>query len=118
MDNTGFTINPKLYDFLKWMALVLLPAVAALYVSLGSLWDFPAVTQVVGTLTAIDTFLGILLNRSAKNFAKEQVVGDIVMTQDVDGAVSGMRMIANRDPLILDENKKAVFNVRREHPLK
>lgn len=114
MSNTGFTINPKLYDFLKWLALVLLPAIAALYVGVGSLWNFPAIPQVVGTITAVDTFLGLLLNKSSKNFASEQVVGDIIVQQDQFGTVSGMRLVADKDPLVFDDQKKAVFNVRRE----
>jgi hypothetical protein len=114
MDNNGFTINPKLYDFLKWAALVLLPAAASLYVALGSLWDFPAIQQVVGTMTAIDAFLGLILNKSAKNFDKQEVVGAIVVQQDRFGTVSGMKLVADRDPLILDEQRQARFNVRRE----
>lgn len=114
MDESGFTISPKLYDFLKWMALVLLPGLAALYAGLGSLWNFPAITEVVGSVTAVDTFLGVLLGRSSSNYARQSVVGEIVAQQDKDGLVTGYRMIANRDPLVFDEQKKAVFTVRRE----
>lgn len=117
MNNDGFTISPKFYNFLKWVALVLLPALTALYVGVGSLWNFPAVTQVVGTMTVLDTVLGIILNKSSKNFAKEQVVGDLIVQQDSDGLAAGIRMVAHRDPLILDEQKKAVFIVKREQQL-
>lgn len=117
MNNEGFTINPKLYDFLKWVALVLLPALTALYVGVGSLWNFPAVTQVVGTMTVLDTVLGIILNKSSKNFLKERVVGDLIVKQDPDGLAAGITMVAHRDPLILDEQKQAIFNVKREQPL-
>lgn len=117
MNNDGFTISPKFYNFLKWVALVLLPALTALYVGVGSLWNFPAVTQVVGTMTVLDTVLGIILNKSSKNFAKEQVVGDLIVQQDSDGLAAGIRMVAHRDPMILDEQKKAVFIVKREQQL-
>lgn len=117
MDNTGFTLNPKLYDFLRWVALILLPALTALYVGVGSLWNFPAVTQVVGTMTVLDTVLGILLNQSSKNHAKDIVVGDILVQQDLDGVVTGMRMEAHRDPLVFEDQKKAVFNIKREYPM-
>lgn len=117
MNNDGFTISPKLYNFLKWVALVLLPALTALYVGVGSLWNFPAITQVVGTMTVLNTVLGIILNKSSKNFAKEQVVGDLIVQQDSDGLAAGIRMVAHRDPLILDEQKKAVFIVKREQQL-
>jgi hypothetical protein len=110
-------MNSKVYDLLKWIALILLPGVGALYFALGQLWNFPAVEQVVGSITAIDVFLGMLINKTSKNHAVSNVVGDLVVTQDLDGMASGMRLEANRDPLIFEDQKDAVFRVRREFPI-
>lgn len=59
----------KVYDALKWVAQILLPAVATLYFALASIWDFfPYPEQIVGTITAVDAFLGVLLGISTVQY--------------------------------------------------
>ena len=65
-------MSNKTYDTLKWVALVVLPAVATLYFALSGIWGFPYGEQVVGTITAIDTFLGALLGISSINYNKKE----------------------------------------------
>jgi len=62
------TMSNKVYDVLKWVAQVLLPAIATLYFALAGIWGFPFGEQVVGTITAVDTFLGVVLHVSTKNY--------------------------------------------------
>jgi hypothetical protein len=57
-------LSNKTYDLLKWIAQILLPALGTLYFALASIWGLPYAEQIVGTLTAIDTFLGVLLGIS------------------------------------------------------
>lgn len=57
-------IPNKLYDILKWIALILLPAIGALWVALGKIWGFPYLAEISGTILAVDTFLGALLGIS------------------------------------------------------
>ena len=64
-------MNNKTYDVLKWIAQILLPATATLYFALASIWGFPYGEQIVGTITAIDTFLGVLLGISTYNYYKK-----------------------------------------------
>lgn len=64
-------MNNKVYDILKWIALILLPALGTLYFALASIWGFPYAEQIVGTITAIDTFLGVLLGISTSSYKKE-----------------------------------------------
>lgn len=59
------------YDKLKTISLIILPALATFYGSLGKIWGFPMTEQVVLTITAIDTFLGALLGISNINYYKE-----------------------------------------------
>lgn len=59
------------YDFLKWVAQFLLPAVGTLYFALASIWALPYGEQVVGTITAVDTFLGVLLGISSNTYYKD-----------------------------------------------
>lgn len=65
-------LNNRVYDSLKWVAQILLPAIATLYFALASIWGLPYGEQIVGTITAIDTFLGVLLGISTYNYNKAQ----------------------------------------------
>lgn len=56
------------YDILKYTAQYILPAAGTLYFTLSGIWGFPYGNEVVGTLTAIDTFLGVLLGISSANY--------------------------------------------------
>lgn len=60
----------KVYDILKWLAQILLPALGTLYFALAGIWGLPCAEQVVGTITALDTFLGIILGLSAARYNK------------------------------------------------
>lgn len=60
----------KTYDILKWVALIVLPAIGTLYFALAGIWGFPYGEQVVGTITAIETFLGAVLQISNSNYKK------------------------------------------------
>ena len=63
-------MSNKTYDVLKWIAQFLLPAAGTLYFALAGIWGLPYGEQVVGTITAVDTFLGVLLGISAANYNK------------------------------------------------
>lgn len=65
-------MSNKVYDILKWIALVVLPASATLYAALSGIWGFPYGDQVVGTIAAVDTFLGALLGISSIQYAKKE----------------------------------------------
>lgn len=65
-------LKNKTYDFLKWVALVVLPAIGTLYFALSGIWGLPYGEQIVGTITAIDTFLGAILGISSINYHKEK----------------------------------------------
>ena len=66
----------KTYDILKWIAQILLPALGTLYFALAQIWHFPLAEEIVGTITAVDAFLGVLLGISTKNYYKENDDGD------------------------------------------
>ncbi len=64
-------ISNKMYDVLKWIAQIFLPAIGTLYFALAGIWGFPYGEQIVGTITAIDAFLGAILGISTKMYNKE-----------------------------------------------
>jgi hypothetical protein len=61
-------LNNETYDILKWVALIVLPALGSLYFGLASIWGLPYGEQIVGTITVIDTFLGAILGISTHNY--------------------------------------------------
>ena len=65
-------LSNKQYDVLKWVAQILLPALGTLYFALAGIWGFPYGEQIVGTITATDTFLGVILGISSSQYKKEE----------------------------------------------
>lgn len=63
-------MSNKTYDILKWIAQYILPAFGALYFALASIWGLPYGEQIVGTITAIDAFLGVALGISSSQYNK------------------------------------------------
>lgn len=63
-------ISNKLYDSLKWLVIIVLPALATLYAALAAVWAWPDPDQVVTTITAVDTFLGAVLCISSATYNK------------------------------------------------
>ena len=61
-------LTNKSYDVLKWIAQYLLPAAGTLYFALSGIWGLPYGEQIVGTITAIDTFLGVILGISTMQY--------------------------------------------------
>ena len=61
-------MSNELYDILKWIAMVLLPALGTLYFALAGIWNLPMGEEIVGTITALDTFLGVLLGISSAQY--------------------------------------------------
>ena len=60
----------KAYNVLKWLTMIVLPALATLYFALSGIWGFPYGEQVVGTITALVTFFGVVLGVSTAQYNK------------------------------------------------
>ena len=65
-------LSNKAYDIMCWIAIILLPALGTLYFAIAGIWGLPYAEQVVGTITAIDTFLGAILQISKANYSKKE----------------------------------------------
>ncbi len=72
-------LNSKVYDILKWLVQIVLPAIGACYAALAALWGFPYAEQVVGSISAICVLLGACLRISNSNYS-----GDGVLTVNAD----------------------------------
>lgn len=61
-------MSNKTYDILKYIAQIVLPALGTLYFALASIWGLPYGEQIVGTITAVDAFLGAILKISTDKY--------------------------------------------------
>lgn len=88
-------LSNNVYNKLKWIAQYLIPALGALYFALAGIWGLPYGEQIIGTLAAIDTFLGVILGLSSSKYNKEFLtynvpvkaldgVGTVTFTVDPD----------------------------------
>ena len=65
-------LSNKAYDVLKYIALIVLPALGTLYFALSGIWGIPYGEEVKGTILAVDTALGAMLCISSAAYKKEQ----------------------------------------------
>ena len=61
-------LSNSTYDALKWVAQYLLPSLGTLYFALAKIWGLPYGTEIVGTITCVDAFLGALLGISTMTY--------------------------------------------------
>jgi len=91
------------YNALKWVAQYFLPALGTLYFTLCSIWGLPYGEQVLGTITAVDLFVGGLLGISKRNYTGDGTM--IVDTSDPEKDVYRMELndeldnLANKDSI-------------------
>lgn len=64
----GVVLGSSNYDTLKFVAQILLPGVGAAYFALAQIWGLPFADEIVGTITVLDTFLGLFLHQSKKAY--------------------------------------------------
>lgn len=70
-------MSGKVYDVLKFIAQIILPALATLYGTLAGIWGWPYAEAIVATIAAIDTFLGAILLIDSKKFFKNKEIIDL-----------------------------------------
>ena len=69
-------MSNKTYDILKWIAALVLPALATFVVTFTGIWNIPYGEAVGATITAVDAFLGAVLGVQSKKYANNQLVED------------------------------------------
>ena len=106
-----YFLSNKAYDFLKFVAQILIPAIGTLYFTLAGIWNLPKPEEVVGTLTAIDVFLGLLLSISTKSFNESEAKFDGTIEVSNNDGVKVFTLSLNSDPQHLDEKKEAIFRI-------
>jgi hypothetical protein len=106
-------MSSKIYDQLKFIAQVALPALGTLYFTLAGIWSLPAPEQVVGTIVAVDTFLGVLLHLSTNKYnqSEDKYAGEIVTSETKNKKLYSLEL--KDSPEKLDTKKEVLFKVRK-----
>jgi hypothetical protein len=116
-NDSGFTINSKLYSFLKWIAFIVLPALATFVIGLGLAIHWNDSQPTAAVITLLDTFLGALLGKSSANFKAQNTLGDLIVTQSPDGTADGMRIVGTKEDPVFKDGGQVTLNVKREQKL-
>lgn len=104
----------KMYGILKFLAQILLPALAVFYLSVAPLWGFPKQEEVAGTIVALDLLLGALLSlsTSAYNKSEEAYEGYLDSTSvDEDTGIPDMKLVVTKDPSEIIRGNVARFKI-------
>lgn len=111
---TSLILGTRTYDILKWIAQIFLPALGTLYYTLAGIWGLPNAEQIVGTIMAVDLFLGLLLGLSSHQYNKNDVWADGELTVETEDGVP-YRMEANlknvENPMQLANQDRVSFKV-------
>lgn len=101
-------MSNKTYDVIKWIAQYLIPAAGTLYAALSKIWGFPYGSEVVGTLSAIDIFLGAVLGISSASYQGE---GTLEIHSDAEDNKDIYRLALNVPVESLADKKTVTFKV-------
>jgi hypothetical protein len=104
-------ITGKLYDWLKYLAQIVLPAVGTLYFTLAGIWGLGSGDEVVGTIMAVDLFLGVLLGISQASYNKQIADGGELHLND--GQMTFLLDEDKTDIETLGEKKEVRFRVQK-----
>lgn len=104
-------LSNGLYDVIKFLALILFPALGTLYFALADIWGLPNAQQVVGSITAFDAFLGLLLRASTSSYNNSQAKfdGAINVVPTETGKTYSLEL--KSDPAALDQKDQVLFKV-------
>lgn len=111
-----FILSEKVYNVVKHLVQVILPACATAYFALAGIYGWDNAEQVVGTIAVITTFLGVCLGISTKayNSSDKPFDGDVVITQPVAGGNKVFDLQLNGDPNDLVDKDRVTFKVVRD----
>jgi Putative phage holin Dp-1 len=105
-------MSNKFYNIMKGIALVYLPALGTLYYAMAGLWGIPYAEEVVGTIVAIDTFLGVVLHISSGNY-KPPLDGKLIVDEsDPDKTIANFDLTTSPKDLI----SRDLITVKVVHP--
>lgn len=110
--NATSLLPSQVYDKLKALVTLILPAIGAAYFSLAGIWDLPNAEKVVGSIAVLTTFLGVLLAVAAKSFNNSDVKfdGDVVTVTTEEGKTL-YSLNLGIDPADIPQMKELILKV-------
>lgn len=106
-------MSNALYDWLKWVAQIVLPAMGALYFGIAMIWHLPYAQEVVGTIVTVDAFLGAILGISTAQYNASAYSADGIMTIDRDDPGKDKYLLELFSPIEkLEEKDRITFKVQ------
>lgn len=107
-------LSSKVYDKMKFLAQIGLPAIGTLYFTLAALWGLPKSEEVVGSIMAVDVCLGVLLGLSTRQYNNSDASSDGFLTAtgvDPDTGHPNLQMIITKPPTELLSGKTVTLKV-------
>lgn len=107
-------IKGKLYDVIRWVAQIVLPGVGTFYFTVAQIWGLPAAEQVVGTLVAVATLLGVIVGLSKVSYDRSDAKydGELNIEEGEDGRrVAALQLKNYEDPGDVVNQKELLFKV-------
>lgn len=104
-------LSNKTYDYLKRLVTLALPAAGALYFALAQIWGFPNGEEVVGSIAAVNVFLGVVLGVSSKTY--DPADGTVDVTMDPESQTKSFLLNLDTSPDALDTKPFITFRVNR-----
>ncbi len=111
----GFIFSDALYQKAKWGVAIVLPAISTLYFTLGTIWGWPNIEQVVGSIAALTTFFGVLLGVSTRSYNASDARFDGSMDINInDEGTKVFSLNLNDAPEALENMSSILFKVNSE----
>lgn len=105
-------LSDRMYNILKWLVVIVLPAFGSLYFGLSQIWGLPKAEEVVGTVTLLATFNGVILGISTRSYenSPQKYDGAMIISTTGDGK-KNYSLNLESDPYDLDTKKEILFRV-------
>lgn len=110
-EKSQLTLSDNSYRILKWVTGIILPSIGTLYFALASIWGLPAAQQVLGTIIAVQAFLGAALGISTHTYnnSDARYSGDLNVSEMGEKTLYSLEL--NHDPRELQKKREAIFKV-------
>ena len=111
MNSRIYIMGDRTYQVMKHMTQVVLPAIGTFYFALTQIWHLPLGLEVVGTITAICTFLGVSLGISTRAYNRSDAKYDGRIVVQEDENKKNYQLVLKNDPDTIDQSKEILFKV-------
>lgn len=115
-EKADYPLSNSMFNLLRTQAQIVLPAVGTLYFALAAIWGLPFADEVVGTIVALDAFLGIVLGYARKKYNESDAAydGHLYITEGEEPETKALGLQVTTDPIKLDERRVARLKIHSQ----